>query len=198
MSQYSANPSKEHLDKALYICRYLIGSRNYALVYNGNTMKGLEAYTDSDWAGDPDDRRSITGYFFNLANGIISWQSRAQKTIALSSTQAEYMALSDCSRQAVWIRNLLMEIAKPVSAIPIYGDNQGSLFLAGNEAQEKRSKHIDIRFHFIREQVQSGTVKLFFVEGSKNPADMFTKNLGHIKFYTFRRHLGIEFYDSSK
>src|ERR1700731_3124990 len=110
LSQRSANPSKEHLDKARYVVRYLAGTADYALVFDGASNKGLIAYTDSDYAGDPIQRRSITGYFLKLANGIISWQSRAQKTIALSSTEAEYMALSDCSRQTVWIKNVLTEL----------------------------------------------------------------------------------------
>ena len=88
MSQFSVNPSQEHLDKALYICCYLAGTPNYALVYEGKTNKGLIAYTDSDWAADPIKRRSVTGFFFKLANCVISWQSRSQKTVALSSTEA--------------------------------------------------------------------------------------------------------------
>ena len=101
LAQFSTNPSKEHMHNAKYICRYLNSTADYALVYDGSGDEGLHAFTDSDWAADPIKRRSITGYFFRLATGIFSWQSRAQKTVALSSTEAEYMALSDCSRQAV-------------------------------------------------------------------------------------------------
>ena len=97
LAQFAANPSKEHLDKARYIVCYLAGTANYALVFNGASNKGLIAYTDSDYAADLVKRRSTTGFLFKLADGIISWQSRAQKTIALSATEAEYMALSDCS-----------------------------------------------------------------------------------------------------
>lgn len=141
---------------------------------------------------------TTTGWFFKMANSIISWQSRSQKTIALSSTEAEYMALSDCAWQAAWMRNLLQEINFPVGAIPIYGDNQGSIFLASNPVQERWTKHIDIRYHHIRERVENKEVELSFVEGSENPADMFTKNLGHVKFYSCRNRLGIEFYVQSK
>src|ERR1700688_110152 len=107
LAQYAANPNEEHLNKALYICRYLVGTSNYCLTYNGDSGQGLSACTDSDWASDPTSRWSQTGYYLKMAGGIISWASRAQKTVALSSTEAEYMALSDCSRQVVWIRNLL-------------------------------------------------------------------------------------------
>jgi len=122
MSQFAVNPSQEHLDKALYICRYLAGTPDYSIVYEGRTNKGLIAYTDSDWASDPIKRRSVTEYFFKLANSIISWQSRSQKTVALSSTEAEYMALSDTSRQAAWIKSVLDELDMSIGTVPIIGD----------------------------------------------------------------------------
>ena len=194
LAQFAANPSQEHLDKALYICRYLIGTRNYSLVYDGTKGIGLTACTDSDWASDPTTRRSQTGFFLKLASGTFSWQSRAQTTIALSSTEAEYMALSDCSRQVVWIRTLMSELGFNLNATPLYGDNQGSIFIASNPVTEKRSKHIDIRYHYIREVVDKGFVKIYFVDGDKNPADLFTKNLGRLKFERFRAQLGLEIY----
>lgn len=130
MAQFSVNPSQEHFDKALYICRYLAGTQNYALVFKGNSNEGLYAHTDSDWGSDPNTRKSQTGFFFKLADASISWKSHAQKTIALSSTEAEYMALSDCSRQAMWIKSLLGELGIPMKAFPIYGIIKApSLFL---------------------------------------------------------------------
>ena len=93
LAQFSANPLQEHLDKALYICRYLVGTQDYRLTYNGTSKEGLIAVTDSDWASDNTTRRSQSGYFISLAGGLVTWTSRAQKTIALSSTEAEYMAL---------------------------------------------------------------------------------------------------------
>jgi hypothetical protein len=195
MSQFSVNPSQEHLDKALYICRYLAGTPQYSIMYDGRSNKGLVAYTDSDWAADPIKRRSITGFFFKLANGIISWQSRSQKTVALSSTEAEYMALSDTSRQAVWIKSVLDELGMSIGTVPISGDNQGSIFISSNPVQERRSKHIDIRYHYVRDCIEEKKVAIFFVDGALNPADLFTKNLGETKFTSFRKQLGIVFDD---
>ena len=103
LSQHAANPSKEHLDKALYICRYLLGTRHYSLVFDGASQAGLIAYTDSDWASDYNDCHSQTGWFFKLANCTFSWRSCKQERVAHSSMEAEYISLSDCSRQAKWL-----------------------------------------------------------------------------------------------
>ena len=194
LSQYSANPSQDHLNRALYICHYLVGTSNYAMVYDGANGKGFQAYADSDWGSNTENRRSTTGYMISLASAVFTWNSRAQKTVALSSTEAEYMSLSDTSRQVVWVRSLLEEIGFTIKPIPLNGDNQGAIFMASNPVQEHRIKHIDIRYHYIRQVVKDGKVKLQFVDGDKNPADMFTKNLGRTKFHELRGQLGLEFY----
>src|SRR5215813_8861680 len=191
MSQYAANPSKEHLDKALYIFRYLAATQDYYLYYHGKNGEGFIAYSDSDWASDKSTRRSTTGYILKLAGCVFSWNSKAQKTIALSSTEAEYMALSDCSRQCVWIKTLLSELQIPIKYFPICADNQGSIFIGQNPVQERCTKHIDVRYHFIRQCVEDKKVKLFFVAGTKNPADMFTKILSKTKFLHCLEGLGL-------
>ena len=112
----------------------------------------------------------------------------------LSSTEAEYMSLCDTSRQLVWIRSLLSELGINLAPIPLCGDNQGSIFLSSNPVQEKQIKHIDLRHHYICEVIHDKKIELFFIEGAENPADLFTKNLGRIKFLKFREHLGLEFY----
>ena len=118
--------------------------------------------------------------------------------MALSSTEAEYMAMSDCSQQAMWIKSLLSELGLTLSAIPIYRDNQGSIFIGSNPVQEQQTKHIDIRYHYICQCIEDKNIELMFIEGSNNPADMFTKNLGNIKFSKFRETLGLEFYSLSR
>jgi hypothetical protein len=166
-------------------------------MFNGSSDEGLITYTDSDWASDPIDRKSITGYFVKLANGAFLWGSHTQKSVALSSTEAEYMALSDCCRQTVWIKQLLAELGIMLKPIPICADNQGAIFIASNPVSDKRTKHIGVRYHNVREHVERKEVELLYIEGAENPADMFTKNLGHIKFHKFRKHLGLEFYSPS-
>ena len=134
------------------------------------------------------------GYLVKLANGVFCWNSRAQKSIVLSSTEAKYMSLSDTCRQLVWIRSLFEELGITLNPIPLCGDNQGSIFLASNLVQEKWIKHIDLRYHYICEVIREKKIELFFLEGAENPADLLTKNLGRIKFQKFREQLGLEFY----
>ena len=120
LAQYAARPTKEHLQKALNICCYLVGTKNYCITYNSFSGQGLMACTDSDWASDLFNRKSQSGYFLKLAGGAISWTSRAQKTIALSSTEAEHMVFSDCCRQVVWMHTLLGKLSYNLKPIPIY------------------------------------------------------------------------------
>jgi hypothetical protein len=194
LAQFSANPSPEHFERAKYICRYLVGTKSYALVFKGAKGEGLAAYTDSDWASDPITRRSVTGYYFQLAGGPFTWRSRAQTTVAHSSTEAEYMALSDCSRQVSWVRNIFTELGIRLGPFPVYGDNQGSIFIGSNPVQEVRTKHIDIKYHYVRECIEKKKIEMFFVPSEENTADLLTKNLSRIKFERVRAQLGLEFH----
>ena len=127
-----------------------------------------------------------------MANAAISWVSRRQKTVALSVGEAEYMELSDTSRQNAWLRTFLMEIGfEPADATPLCSDNQSSIFLAVNRVIERRTKHIDVRHHYIREQLDEKKVELFYIPGEDNPANIFTKPLFVIKIIKFREALGL-------
>ena len=144
LSWHSTNPSQDHLNKALYICWYLIGMSSYFLVYIGGSSFGFMACTDSNRGSDLTSCLSQTGFYLKLAEGLISWTSCVQKIIVYSSTEAEYMALSDCACQVIWIWSLLGELSYKLRAIPICGDNQGSIFVTSNPIMEPYSKHIDI------------------------------------------------------
>ena len=198
MAKFAHNPSEEHLLKARHIMRYLAGTRKYALVYDGKSDGGLYAYCDSSYGDDRSDadrrRRSTQGYFFSLANASVKWHSKTQTLISTSSTMAEYIALSDCARDCAWYKILFGELGKPMPFVPIYGDSHGAIFNAQNPVTQKGIKHIEIRYHYIREQIEKGQVKVFAVPTSENVADMFTKNLGPTLFLKHRKELGIEFY----
>jgi hypothetical protein len=186
LAQFSANPSQEHFERAKYICRYLVGTKNYSLVFKHAPGKGLATYTDSDWTSDPITRRSVTGYFFQLAGGPITWRSRAQTTVAHSSTEAEYMALSDCSRQVSWIRTIFLELGMRLGPILVYADNQGSIFIGSNPVQEIPTKHVDVKYHYVHECIAVKKIVLYHVPTKDNTADIFTKNLGRLKFEKFK------------
>ena len=177
LSRNAAKPSQEHLNKALYICQYLLGTCFYSLIFDGTSKAGLIAFMDADWASDSNIHRSQTGQFIKLANCIFSWKSQQQQ-IAYSSTEAEYVSLSDCSKQVVWLQSLLEELGYQLHSISICGDNQGSIFIASNPVTEKYNKCVNIKWHRIWEFIHEKLVELYFVEGSNNPADMFTKTLG--------------------
>jgi hypothetical protein len=155
--------------------------------------KGLATYSDSDWASDPITRRSVTGYFFTLASGPVTWRSRAQTTVAHSSTEAEYMTLSDCSHQVSWICNIFLELGMGLGPIPIYADNQGSIFIGSNPVQKIRTKHIDVKCHYVHECIAVKKIVLYHVPTKDNTADICTKNLGRLKFEKFKKQLGIKF-----
>ena len=144
------------------VFRYIQGTKNYGIEF---TVDGdaLQGYSDADWAGDTESRRSTSGYAFMMNSGCISWRSKKQRTVALSSTEAEYMALSEATQEAVWLKVFLCELGEMAKdeAIKIYEDNQGSIALAKNPEFHKRTKHIDIRYHFVREKVEDGQVVLY-------------------------------------
>ena len=178
LAQQMANPSNDHYWVGLHLCRYLLVTHRYWLVYNRLSNELLVAYSDSDWGQDHEHCKSTTSYFTMLAQGITSLLSRKQKSVALSSTEAEYMVLSDYSRQLIWTSNLLCEIGFDIPVPHLYGDNLGSLFWSTNLVQEKRSKHIDIRYHYVRNTIENDKIKPYHINGARNPADILTKNLG--------------------
>ena len=194
LAYQSANPSEDHFNKALYICCYLIRMWNYSLDYDGHSRLGIMACTDSNWGSNPTSCHSKTGYFSKIAGRLSSWSLHVQKSIALSSTEAEYMVLSDCSHQAIWIWTLLHELGYKEQLISICGNNQGSIFMASNPITEKHTKHINIWYHFVYDVVLDNKVQLYYIKGSENPTDMFIKNLEHIKFSKFWIELRLHFY----
>ncbi|GJV96940.1 hypothetical protein Tco_1548517 [Tanacetum coccineum] len=136
------------------------------------------AYADADHAGCQDTRRSTSGCMQLLGDRLVSWSSKRQKSTAISSTEAEYIALSGCCAQVLWMRSQLTDYGLGFNKIPMYCDNKSAIALCCNNVQHSRSKHIDIRFYFIKEQVENGVVELYFVNIEYQLADIFTKALG--------------------
>jgi len=196
MSRYLADPKEAHWKALKKVLRYLNGTRHMGIHYkpvakqakcpmgyvssshSDATNMRLDGYVDSDFANNLDDRRSITGYIFLLAGGPVSWQSHAQKTVALSTMEAEYMALAAAVQESLWIRMVLEELqfALP-TPIRLLEDNIACVHFSDHPGAHRRSKHIDYRYHFVRERVHSGDVQIDMVQSQDNVADMFTKPL---------------------
>ena len=194
LSQYSARPNVTHFNALKRVLRYLRGSTNLSLTFTGTSdlAPELVAYTDSDWASNQDDRRSVTGYVFVLSGGAISWASRRQKTVALSTVEAEYMDTAEAVKEAIWWRRFLGELGQPPhSPTKVYSDNAGSISLAHNPEHHARTKHIDVKYHFTREHLQLGTISLQRVPTNENTADVFTKALSRDAYLQHLIGLGL-------
>jgi transposase InsO family protein len=183
LSQFASNPSPQHLRLAKYVLSYLNTTKDLQLRYAGGTSgDGLVGYADSSW-GDQEDKHSTSGYVFLLANAPISWCMRKQKTVAQSTTEAEYMSICDASNQAQWYRTFLKELGYEVtSPISLHCDNKGAVDLALNPVTGRRSKHISIKYHAIREYVETGVVNLVRTPTGEMLADGLTKSLARAPF----------------
>ncbi|GJU08492.1 putative ribonuclease H-like domain-containing protein, partial [Tanacetum coccineum] len=176
-ARYQAKPTKRHLHAVKRIFKYLRETINRGLWYPKDYSIALTAYADADHAGCQDTRRSTSGCMQLLGDRLVSWSSKRQKSVAISSTEAEYIAMSGCCAQILWMRSQLTDYGLGFNKITMYCDNKSAIALCSNNVQHSRSKHIDIRFHFIKEKVENGVVELYFVNTEYQLADIFTKAL---------------------
>ena len=152
----------------------------------------LVAYSDSDWAGDQDDRHSTSGCLFVLAGAAINWLSKKQATVALSTAEAEYIALSATAQEVTWLRRLLGDLgATPAAPTEVMEDNQGAIALGKNPVNHARTKHIDIRYHYVREAVEDGLISLTYCPTKEMVADLLTKPLPRGQFEILRSRMGL-------
>ena len=188
-----SDPSNHHWTGIKRVLRYIKGTMGYGLRYTASGNGGrLIGFADADWAGDLDTRCSTSGYVFQIGNASVSWSSKRQKTVARSSTEAEYVALSMASQEAIWMRYLLSDMRLGVEgSTVIYEDNNGAIDLSKNAKNHNRTKHIDIAYHFTRERVQSGELKILHCRTSEMTADILTKGLLRIQFQKLRDALGV-------
>jgi transposase InsO family protein len=192
VSRFMESPKDSHWKMAKRILRYVAGTINFGLWYTKSDSNQLSGYTDSDFAGSLDDRKSTSGYVFQLGTNLISWASKKQPIVSISSAEAEYVAATSASCQAVWLRRLLKDMSQTEKdPTPIFCDNTSAIALSKNHVFHKKSKHIDTRFHFIRELVNNGDIALQFCGSRDQLADIFTKPLGKSVFDFQRQHLGI-------
>ena len=185
-------PQDTHMQLVKRILRYLQGTSHYGLQLYKSSSMDLIAYTDADWAGCPDTRRSTSGFCVFLGSNLVSWSSKRQPTISRSSAEAEYRGVANCVAESCWLRQLLHELhLPPTRATIVYCGNISASYLACNPVQHQRTKHIEIDLHFVRDRVALGEVRVLHVPSSSQFADVFTKGLPSQVFHDFRSSLNI-------
>ncbi|GIL54468.1 hypothetical protein Vafri_9945 [Volvox africanus] len=192
LSRYMAKLTKAAMGMAKGVLRYVAGTRNLGLVFRRRLSEVIDGYSDSDWAGDMNTRRSTTGYIFRVNGTAVSWSSQLQRTVAASSEEAEYQALSAAVREALWLSKLCEDLGVEESQMRIQVDSQGAMNLGNNPITSPRSKHIDVQHHLVRERVASGEVALQYCCTEKMVADVLTKALPEAKFMWCRREMGLD------
>jgi hypothetical protein len=186
-AQYSKNFGAVHWQAVKRIMRYLKGCTDSVVTYFHTLKIDIVCFADSDWGADVNTRKSKTGYIIYVAGGPVIWQTKTQKTVALSSCEAEYMAMTEAIQEVLWLKSMLGELKVTPNTPEINVDNQGAMGLAKNPIQHQRTKHIDIKYHFIRDHIRDGDVVENWISGLVNDADMMTKGN---ETQTFTRHVG--------
>ncbi|KAG6396851.1 hypothetical protein SASPL_143008 [Salvia splendens] len=192
LSRYMADPRDEHMQAAKRVLRYIKGTLGFGVFYKRGMTEELTVYTDSDYAGDVDNRRSTSGYAFLLSGGAVAWASKKQPVVTLSTTEAEFIAAAYCACQCVWMRRILEEFGLMQSGCTtILCDNNSTIKLSRNPILHGRSKHIDVRFHFLRDLTKNEVVKLVHCGTNDQIADILTKPLKLEAFVRLREKLGV-------
>ena len=187
-SKANVGPTKANMKSLYRLIKFVVDTKNYGLVMEPNqptenNMWEIMAYCDSDYAGDKDGRKSVTGFVIYILGCLVSWKSRSQKSVTLSSTEAEYYSISELCAEIMFLKQI-MEFLGIKVALPIIVrvDNVGAIYLAQNAVSGPRMKHVDIRYHFVRDYIEDGIIKIIFVRSEENDSNIFTKKLGEEAF----------------
>ena len=152
VSRFMGQPGREHWQAVKRIFRYLRGTSDVGVIYVGDTQCLVTGYSDSDYAGDVDTRRSMTGYVFTLGGSVVSWKATLQPTVTLSTTEAEYMALTEAAKEGIWLKGLVSDLGLHHDQATVYCDSLSAICLAKDQVHHERTKHIDVRYHFLRSE----------------------------------------------
>ena len=184
LSRHLEKPSEEHWNAAIRVLRYLKSTTNNGICYQGKSGElKLSAFSDADWGSNKDNRRSTSGVMVMINNYPVIFKSRLQNSVSLSTAEAEYVALSLCVQEVLWAKSLLLEMKIKIdNPVVVYEDNQGAIAIAKNEGYQSRAKHIDIRYHFIRDQVKTKVIQLHYIKTELQLADFLTKAISTKKF----------------
>lgn len=187
------NPGKCHWEAVKWILRYLNGLVGLGIMFEGakNTSSKVLNYVDSNFVRDLDRRRSVTGFVFTLFGGAVSWKASLQSIVALSTTEAKYIALTEAVKEVKWLRGLVSELGLKQESVLVCCDSSSAIQLSKNPKYHEGTKHIDARMHFIREEISTGTVDVIKIASEINPADMLTKPLPTVKFINSLNLIGV-------
>ena len=174
VSRFISNPGKDHWEAIKWILRYLKGTSKMCLCV-GSSKPILEGFTDIDMGDDLDGRKSTSGYLFTFAEGAVSWQSKLQKCVSLSTTEAEYIAATEACKELLWLKWFLQELGLKQSDYGVYYDSQSALDLSKNTTYHSRTKHIDIHYHWIRDLIENKLLQLKNIHTDNNSSYMLTK-----------------------
>jgi hypothetical protein len=192
LSRYQSNPGPAHWKAMLHMMAYIKGTLHYSITYHRGIPISPVTYVDASYADDFDTRRSTAGYGVWMAGGLVSWSSKRQPTVALSTTEAEYMSMTRAAQQVTWMYAFLDEVGLPQEhPFTIFGDNAPAIALTKNTKGHARAKHIDVRYHYIREHVNEGRILVEHVPSDKNLADIFTKQLPRVTHHRLCREIGL-------
>jgi hypothetical protein len=206
LGKYSHKPLKQHRDAMRHVMRYLAGTTDFALIYNSNEISDIPAmndlpkphnavvgFSDSDFAADTVDRKSRSGYAFMMNGALVSFASKTQTYVALSTAEAEYTALSYAAQEALWITSFLSELELPLNrTIEVFDDNRAAIAIATKPKNHSATKHVDIKLHHVRDLIDRKLISVPWIPSEQNVADAFTKGLDKVKFEKFRALMGVK------
>ena len=191
LARYVSSPSSNHVAVAKRVLKYLHGTKSVGILLGDSSPSFLEGYCDANYGGCEETRRSTTGYVFTMHGSLISWQTKLQKTVAVSTTEAEYMAAASAAKEALYLRKVLNDVGFGAQCITIHCDNQGAVNLTKNALTVSRTKHVDIAHHFVRNRVCRGELKFQYISTNEQLADFLTKALGPSKLQAALKTLGL-------
>jgi hypothetical protein len=190
-ARFQENPKESRLTTVKRIIRYVNDTLPYGIWYSRDTNLVVAGYSDTDWTGNANDRKSTSGGCFYVGNNLVAWMSKKQDSISLSTAEAEYIAAGSCCTQLLWMKTLLGDYGFSLDTMVINCDNTSAINISKNPVQHSRTKHIDIKHHFLQDLVESEVVSLSFIPTENQLADIFTKPLDGSRFESLRKAIGV-------
>lgn len=190
-ARFQSDPKESHLQAVKRIIRYLVGTANLGLWYPRHTNFDLVGYSDADFAACTIDRKSTSGTCHFLGSRLVSWACKKQASVSTSTTEAEYIAAGSCCAQILWIKQQLEDYNVQIVQTPIYCDNTSAISVSHNPVMHSKTKHIDIRYHFLKDHVEKGNILLQYISTELQLADILTKALDSSRFAFLRGELGM-------